>query len=298
MERDPFDVWMEFMYGTKKEKSTGKDIRLEFKFEDIEDFYSSCEKFDKNLGKITQYNEILNEHDSERSRWVGLMKKKILESKYSYPEGISKLEEVKEDLLVTASSSFKNKWEDVDGEEMSMERMYDELPFMSKRVRKHGFLNGKFIKLFISIDEHSGIEYEKMLNKTYTAVSIIDYLESMGYRTEVYATVRAKNVGTRGSDNVKQLYVEIPIKKIDEILNIGLLLTLLSPWAFRYWTLLLMAANIYTNWGMGQPSYERPELKYGTLYINTGDCLSKESSQDFIKQIKLMYDQNFQEELY
>ena len=285
--------FFEMMWG--RPRRTDNPIRTEFKFTDIEDFYKSALSFDTTTGNRDQYLEILHNRNPE---WVGMTLSDIEKYKYSYAPGVPHLEQIKEDLLIPATSSFKTKWDDVDGEDMSMERLYDELPFMSKRVRKHGFLNGKFVKLYIDISENSHVEYTDMLHKTYTAVSIVDYLESMGYRTEVYATAKTISLGRRKGEDVEQAYVEIPVKKLDESLNTSLLLTLLSPWAFRFWILLLYSANVYTSYGMGRASYEKPETTLGTLYINTGDCLTKESSEHFINQIKTMYDQDFQEDVY
>lgn len=270
-------------------------IRLDFKFEDIDDFYKAAEEFDKDNGQFHQNEEI---RLSERRSFSGLSIQDIHKYKYGYQPGISKLEEVKEDLLIDGASCFKHKWDDVDGEEMSMDRFYDEIPFLQKRIRKHGFLGGKFIKVYVSINELAMVSYESMLNRTYTAVSIIDYLESLGYRTEVYATSFSINKGSYKNDWASEVYSEVLIKKSDEALNLSLLLTMLSPWSYRYWHFLMFSGHFKTSSGMGSTRSEGKSSQIGELYLQSGECLTKEASKKFINEIKEMYDQTMEEEIY
>jgi hypothetical protein len=270
-------------------------IRIELKFDSIDDFYAACHDPDKNAWNQSEYIEHLSYTNSS---FVGLRHEELEKYKYSYQPGIAKLEQLKEDLLLDGASCFKNKWDDIDGEEMSMERLYDEMPFMNKRIRKHGFLNGKFVKLYISINENCNIDQTAMLNKTYTAVSIVDYLESTGYRVEVYAITDIDDIGQYNGKHVKQCYSELPIKKWDETLNIGLLLTLLSPWAFRHWHFLLYTGNMYTYEGIGRSAFKGYTSKPGELYIQNGECLDEEDSKRFINEIKTMYDETVEENVY
>lgn len=293
---DMYDAFFKAMLAQIQAKET-KDktgVRLEFVFNSIEDFYESAVTIDPERADRRRFYDHMT-FDSLTDHWVGLSLDNIKKYKYGYTPGINKLEEMKEDLHIVGASSFQTKWDTLDGEEMSMDRFYDERPFLSKRVRKHGFLNGKFIKIYVNIDEHCGISYEEMLNKTYTVVSIIDYLESMGYRTEVFAICQSLDLGTRDGNYISETYIEVPIKQMDAILNISLLLTTLSPWFFRYWCLLLYLANAKTFEGMGRPARIPQSSKIGELRIGTEQCLDEESSQTFIMNIKRMYDQELKD---
>jgi hypothetical protein len=270
-------------------------VKLDFKFDDIDDFYTNALDFNKDLGNRKAHDSFLSE---SRAGFNGLETKDILKYKYGYQPGVAKLEEVKEELIISGASCFKQKWDDIDGEEMSMDRFYDEIPFLQKRVRKHGFLGGKFVKIYVSINELGHISYESMLNRTYTAVSLIDHLESIGYRTEVYAISYSINKGSYKDKWVSEVYSEVCIKKAEEILNLPLLLTMLSPWCYRYWHFLMFSAHFNTASGMGQTQRQYKKNKIGEIHLESNTCLTKEDSKRVINEIKKLYDQTTEEEVY
>ena len=281
------------MDGNPDYEKTNNDVRLEFKFENVDDFYRSALDFDKNLGNKRMFDQFLIGSSSD---FTGLTVPDILKYKYGYTPGVEKLDEIKSELLVSGASCFKMKWDSVDGEDMSMDRYYDETPFLQKRVRKHGFLGGKFIKMYVSINELAHVGFDRMLNRTYTAVSLIDHLESIGYRVEVYGISYSINKGRYKDKWASEVYSEVCLKRADEVLNIPLLLTMLSPWCYRYWHFLMFSAHFMTADGMGQTRRQYKKSKLGEIYLESETCLDKNSSIAFINEIKRLYDQTTDEE--
>lgn len=260
-------------------------MKYEIKFKNLEEFYTECDIFDTDHGNKYMYNEHSNEDNPD---WIGLGLEKIKESKYNYKEGLDKLKEL--DLELNLGGKRKQYvWAEDDGDEMSMERFHESLPFMSKRKATDGDKNGKFVNLYVNICECAYVSYDSMLNKTYTAIQLTDYLENSGYKVGIILEADVKNLGKFGNDSVEHLHIEVPIKQPDEPLLKPLLLTCISPWMFRHHIFKLWTAKFDTNGGLGSP-YRVPNIDTkNNLYIGIGDCLNKESVEKKLEHFKSLF---------
>ena len=174
---------------------------------------------------------------------------------------------------------------------MNFDRYIEGLPSLKKRIPTHGVGTGKFVKLHISICENCWCSAKALMIRAYTAMRIIDMLESQGYRVQISAYADNEDHGTLNGQKVKYLGVEIVIKKFEDPLIKGQVLTAISPWFFRYWMFKFWNAKFMMNWGYGHSI--RPIKKESTsdIYIQTGEALTKEDAEETIKRIKALFDE-------
>ena len=251
----------------------------------IDELYQEALNFEV-TGNENQFKSL----DEDKESFRGLSIEEILKSKYSYNKGLDDLHKIQDFDANIGRSGRKRKWSEQDGDDMSIERLNEGLPFMEQRVRCEGDRIGKFISIYVNICECCRIDYQDMLYKSYTTISLIDYLESLNYKVAVYLLCEAKNMCSKYKGNdIKIVSIEIQIKKFDEPLIKGLILTCISPWMFRYWIFKLWTAKFNTNYGLGQPLDTKHDSNTSTIYINTGECLSKDSADDKIEQIKKLF---------
>lgn len=256
-------------------------------YENIYDFYNACDNL-LNTGNASMYKE-MNERDDPC--WVGLSLNDIQNSKYSYDKGLENLKEIEIDSL--GGSSIHYKYDEFDGDDINFDRLLDGFPALRKRTQKKGLGTGKNISIYINIAEHCGISKDKFLIKAYATMRIVDALETMGYRTTVYSCVATKNLGkTKIDDKYHEInyQVDVCIKKAEDPLIKGLLLTGISPWFFRYHIFKHMCANHKTYYGLGRPDKIDIKNTKETILIDNGECLTEEDVEKKIKQIKKLYE--------
>ena len=261
-----------------------KTFHVDLIFDSLDEFYKECETIEED-GPRYIYNEVL----SESKRFNGLSNADILKYKHSYPPGLEKLEELEEDLDILASSAFDYKWDEIDGDDMDMERLYESNPSLRKRFRKDGAKNGKFINLYINISENCNVDHDHMLYKALTATQLTDMLEERGYRVAVYVITAAMNVGRYKGKNMTSTYTEIKIKNYSDPLIKTNLITTVSPWCMRRWHLLLSCAKFHVNSGIGRAVRCNKITNTESIYIDNGECLNKESAINKIKQINKLF---------
>jgi hypothetical protein len=253
-------------------------MKLHYEFEDIEDFYREALIVEE-TGNKSMFNRIRTEDDPY---FRGLNLKDIYESKYSYSAGIDKIPELDSEISV-GGSKFTFKWDELDGDEMEMERAYEGMPFLKKRTRKVGSGTGKFVEVRVSINELAYVEQEGMLNKAFTAASIVNALSAKGYSVCLKVVGASRSPGAFKGKNIDILSYSITVKRHEDPLNIGLILNCISPWFFRYWVFLFECAKVNTYSGLGQTVRVETPKKANILVINSGECLDKESSKSYIK---------------
>lgn len=261
---------------------------LTLEFDSLEEFYQAA----KTKNTIRFGREHPDDIEEEKKDFRYLSNADIHKYKNGYSPGIEKLESYDEFIPPPGNSSFKYKWNDTDGDEMDLERAYEGKPFLAQRIRKKGIQNGKFITLYVAVHENAGVTHNKLINRTFTAVSIADYLENQGFRVEIIAFVIGKNTGAwLGIQEVEYLTMYIPIKQFNEDLNKSLLLTALSPWFFRYWVFLFWTNNMAAHYGLGFSvsfkSLDVPLLTATSIIIDNGECLT---TQDSIRKIEEVSD--------
>lgn len=261
-----------------------EELNLNININSLDEFYRECD----NIEGGNPY-EIDNIENNDDPSFRGLSLEKIHSSKYSYTEGLENLKKIEKDINL-GGRKHKYKYDDSDGDDMNFDRYIEGLPSLKKRIPTHGVGTGKFVKLHISICENCWCSAKALMIRAYTAMRIIDMLESQGYRVQISAYTDNENPGTLNGQKVKYLGVEVVIKKFEDPLIKGQVLTAISPWFFRYWMFKFWNAKFMMNWGYGHSI--RPIKKESTsnIYIQTGEALTEEDAEETIKRIKELFD--------
>ena len=119
---------------------------LKLTFPDLFSFYNELNNIEttSNLSKIKYL-----ESDDNCIAEFNMTYSELSKYKYSYTKGLNKLKQLNLDREI-GSRKKKYKWSEIDGDDMSIERFNDDLPFMQQRVNKQGNNNGKFIDITIN----------------------------------------------------------------------------------------------------------------------------------------------------
>ena len=261
-----------------------EELNLNININSLDEFYRECD----NIEGGNPY-EIENIENNDDPSFRGLSLEKIHSSKYNYTEGLENLKKIEKDINL-GGRKHKYKYDDSDGDDMNFDRYIEGLPSLKKRISTHSVGTGKFVKLHISICENCWCSAKALMIRAYTAMRIIDMLESQGYRVQISAYADNENPGTLNGQKVKYLGVEVVIKKFEDPLIKGQVLTAISPWFFRYWMFKFWNAKFMMNWGYGHSI--RPIKKESTsdIYIQTGEALTEEDAEETIKRIKELFD--------
>lgn len=262
---------------------------LKINMESILDFYREADIVEEGIPKY-EWNDI-NNNDSAGFR--GLTNEEIQKYKYSYTVGLDKLKKIEQELNL-GGTSRKYKFAEDDGDDMSYDRYIEGLPCMKKRFRTHGNGNGKFITLYVSICENCWCSSKQLLNRAYTAMRIVDYLEDKGYRTKIVAYADNEDPGyilkNSQFEKINTLSVEVVIKNFEEPLIKGQVLTAISPWFFRYWMFKFWNAKFKMNSGYGYSYNRKVNENKANVYIQTGEALTPEDSEKTIKRIQKLFE--------
>lgn len=106
-------------------------MNLSIKLPSVEQFYIEADKVEE-TGRLNIWEEMDGRNDPE---WVGLSREKILESKFSYKEGLDNLKKIEEDLFLGGSRK-KYKYDEFDGDDMNYDRFLEQMPAMKKTYTK------------------------------------------------------------------------------------------------------------------------------------------------------------------
>ena len=171
-----------------------------------------------------------------------------------------------------------------------MERLYEHLPAMKKRVNVTGDKFGNFISLYFNNTVNCSVGSEEILNKTKTAAMLVKFFESLNKRVEIISYSKAQRPGTYKNEPIKYVLIETTVKKFTDPLNISLVNTCLSSWYFRYWTLAFFNTKFHTWDGYGSPTnLTNEDLKKHkgnkVIKIDAYDCLTKEKADAFVRKV-------------
>lgn len=257
------------------------DKLISFKFFSLSDFYNTVsEKIEKTqLSKDWQWGNIKGYNKD----FVGAPYSEIIQMKYSWPEGVKKLKELS-DMEKIITKKWSKQWNEEDGDDMCMERYFNSMPFLQKRVKVLGerSRNNVIQKVIVNTWENCGVDSKKMLWKTYTVVKLVDELESQGVRCEVVIMLNGNSVDYES----RKVQIEIPIKEANESINTSLLCTVFSPWFFRYWVFQLLFGHIpNVRESLGCADKTPKDQTENCIVIDNGTALSKEAANNFLKGI-------------
>ena len=261
-----------------------EELNLNININSLDEFYRECD----NIEGGNPY-EIENIENNDDPSFRGLSLEKIHSSKYNYTEGLENLKKIEKDINL-GGRKHKYKYDDSDGDDMNFDRYIEGLPSLKKRIPTHGVGTGEFVKLHISICENCWCSAKALMIRAYTAMRIIDMLESQGYRVQISAYADNENPGTLNGQKVKYLGVEVVIKKFEDPLIKGQVLTAISPWFFRYWMFKFWNAKFMMNWGYGHSIIPIKKESTSDIYIQTGEALTEEDAEETIKRIKELFD--------
>lgn len=247
-------------------------------------YYNSLSEFYSDIRNVAGHAEFDSQLQRDREHFTGLSLSEILKSKFSYQPGVERIRNMAE---VKIEADVKIRYFDsFDGYDIDIDRMYSDLDFLinSKRILKVP----KTMDVFLNITESGSVNYNALLNKTYTTLRIVDHLESLGVRTSVNVCMPITPCYP-GYKKGEQFYIEVNVKKHAESVNLGALCTAISPWFFRHWVFCWIVGRdrrIDTS-GIG---YVTPmpsdEARKGIL-IDTGECHTLSEANSFIQSIKL-----------
>lgn len=264
-------------------------LDLKIKINSLPEFYQEAD----NVEIGGNYSDWEHHNKSDTPSFRGLSLAEIKESKWSYTKGLDNLKEIDKDIQL-GGRKHVYKYDDSDGDDMNMDRYLEGLPCMRKRVQNHGKGTGKLVNLHISICENCWCSAKNLLIRSYTAMRIIDMLELQGYRVQVTAYADNKEPGyilrNGGHEYIDTLQVEVVIKKFEDPLIKGQILTAISPWFFRYWMFKFWTAKFKMRDGLGQAISPVKEESISDIYIQTGEALTEPDAEKTITRISKLFD--------
>ena len=259
-------------------------------FSSLDRFYKECDEIETtgNCSDVpnfsTAYEDWKDIEERDNKNWIGLSREEILKSKYMYKEGLDQLKEIERDLNL-GGTKRSYKWDEVDGDDMNYDRYIDELPYLKKRIKTIGKGKGRIINIHVSVGENCNVSYKDMLMRSYTVMRVIDYLENLGFRVGVTVYSDVRNLGYYKEERVNSLHVEVQIKKPEDPLIKGLILTCISPWMLRYHFFKLWTAKFKCVYGLGQSYSVKYTDTETDIYFQTGSCLDEKTCNNKIEKL-------------
>lgn len=228
----------------------------------------------------------------DESYFRGMSLSEIQKNKYCYKKGLDSLKELELDINVGGSKHLFT-YDEFDGDDLNYDRLLEGFPAMRKRVKTHGIGSGRLINVYVVISENCNVEADKMLNKAYTAMQIVDMLENMGYRVAVYACDSTLDTNGIWRDKTCIRYeVRVCLKRHEDSLNKGLILNGISPWFFRYFLFAHQKGHYKNGPRMGYAVRMELAQTKENIVIDKGECLTKESADEKIQEIKELFQAN------
>lgn len=240
------------------------------------------------------YNDMPNVHQNlyghyenyDSASFKGLSNAQIVQNKFSYAFGVEKLKHLPDfEILKPEWQKYFNSF---DGFDIDIDRMHDGLDFLIER-RKHSKLP-KTMDIYVNFAENASVDYEEILNKTYAALKIIDFLETQGVRVALFAVCYSQLKITGDA----MVYLEIKVKDYPDPVNLGALCTAISPWMLRHWTFLWFCSKFKDiRMGLGYAKEIPNNIKDPkAIYIDNGQCLSQRSAISFVEKVNIQSNEN------
>jgi hypothetical protein len=260
-----------------------------FSFSSLSEFYRDACSLDSqgDIEIFKQFEEYTYFEIDEDDFYFS--KEFIKQHKWGNKEGLKELRKVMEKFDLIGGSTFKNKWDELDGDDMDMDRMYDDIPFLKKRIRHVGHNSGKFININIDIGVVSHITKEQLIYKAYHITALVDYIEQLGYRTCIILWNRGSHRGSYKGVQMKYTTMKVVLKKENEPLNLSLLLTVVSPWMHRYWFFKFWCSKCIMNFGFGSSTGEQTKSNMNDIWINSYDFINEDDTKERMENLKNLF---------
>lgn len=258
---------------------------VHYTYDNIQDFYDDIKRAKPEGNK----ERLLSHLGSDEPGFRGLSLEEIKKNKYNYQKGLDQLKELELNIDV-GGSSREYKYDEFDGDDMNYDRLLEGFPCMRKRIKTHGIGSGRLINLYVVVSENCGVSHKEMLNKSLTAIRIADMLENMGYRVSIYSCDHTNDRwGSFKGESGVDYQLSVCLKRPEDSLNKGLILTGISPWFFRYYMFAHQMGSYIPGPGLGSSIEMQLEQTKENIVINHGECLSEENSIVKIKQIEKLF---------
>lgn len=266
-----------------------QDGNFKLCFSDLERFYKETNEIEETGCKVSDgTNYGWDEMKKIDPSWVGLTREKIEKCKYMYKEGLDQLKALEVDLNL-GGKKRAYKWDENDGDDMNYDRYLDNLPCLHKRINNKGNNKGKIVNIHVSVGENCFVSYQEMLNRSYTVMRVVDYLENNGYRVGVTVYEDVGDLGYYKDQKIRRLHVEVQIKKPEDPLIKGLILTCISPWMLRYHLFKLWTAKFKCNYGLGHAICTNYKDTLSDIYFQTGSCLKEKDCETKIRELSKLF---------
>jgi hypothetical protein len=263
-------------------------LKLKYTFTSIFEFYAMAMQVSP-TGNKYKHAKMMNSH-VDNLKWLGYSKPEDRDArKFTYQEKIGEIERESQQLVQGYKKRIY-KYDELDGDDINMERLYEHLPAMKKRAYVKGDKFGNFISFYFNASIPFYVNSSDLMMKTFTASKLINFFESLNRRVEVILYFKSLNPGVYKGENVRDCTIEVAAKPFTVPLNIGLLNTVLSPWFMRYWILMFMDTKMDAWSGHGQPgklSQMDLEKNKGNrvIIMDSFDCLNETASNKFIEKV-------------
>lgn len=260
-------------------------LNLKIDINSLEEFYRECNNIEGGDADEVAYIE-----HNVSADFAGLNRDQIYAAQYSYMDGLQDLKSIEQDIFLGGRKRIY-KYDPDDGDDMNFDRYIEGLPCLKKRVPDHGNSNGKFIKLHIAVCENCNVDAANMMIKAYTAMRIIDLLESQGYRLQISVYTDSQYPGkTSEGESIDTLAVEVIIKQFNEPLIKGTILTAISPWFLRFWMFKFWNAKFHMGWGYGSSYRAVKKETTSDIYIQSGEALTEHDAEHTIDRILKLFE--------
>lgn len=242
-------------------------------YESLDEWYRAADQY-----KQRRFKEISQASED----FLGASLADIKSRMYGYSDAVEHIAELPEMTEPIRAAEYHKTWNEVDGDDMDMDRFMNGMPFIRRRVKDRGRRKtAGTVAIFVNIAEHCGIDQTSMRCKAYAAARIADQIEAAGTRVEVHGVIIVRRAKYDGSSIV----IQIRIKSAAEPLNLSAIVAALMPWQLRYWYFRFAASRWVPGRGYGSP--DRIQRDDPTaIYIDTGDCLTMDSARKFVRNVE------------
>lgn len=214
----------------------------------------------------------------DRDDWLGVgintvpeLKKEI---KNGWPQGVRKMMELKEKIeynLLPPKVLRKRKSRGDFGDEIDIQRVYaGDLERAWTRSTRQMVVGIPVVRVLVSIGGLASRSAEDLFYKGVGAAILTDILEEQGYRVEIVAYSRVKDI-LEGNPR-EQMYIELPVKEAKEPLDLQriTIITALSGF-FRYYmfkTRLSLPCKITSYMGVTVETPPEEVSRSGDIILN------------------------------
>ena len=222
------------------------------------------------------------EQGDQCADFLGATPEMVRARRYAWQEGAGQIKHLPGFSGQAEGAQFVKVWSDYDGDEMDVERYKEDLPFLSRRIKKTGSKVKRLATIRVNIGEGCNTDAADMLWKAYVASKIVDELEASGTRCEIVVECLAMHFFTsKPADHV--LTTRVKIKSHGDPLNLALMASCFAPWFLRYWLFDFWRTNFANQ---HRESMGRPQKSTRTspeeVIIDQGECLSERAAKEFL----------------